>query len=355
MKIIEENFGKSKSGKKVNKYIISNSKGMTVCLINYGASIQSLVVPDKNGNLDDVVLGFDTLEDYENHKYFSGAIVGRYANRISNGQFNLAGKSYSLACNIGEHHLHGGIEGFGKKIWEASTFSGEQAVGVTFSYFSPDGEENYSGNLTIQVTYTFQENGALTIDYYAETDEATPVNLTNHAYFNLKGAGAGDILDHDLMINAKYFTPVTQSVIPSGDIVSVKGTPFDFTQAKPIGRDIAEENEQLQRGGGYDHNFVLNNPNNGLNELGLVAKVVEPTSSRTLEILGSHPAVQLYTANFLDPEPKGKSGKVYQKRGAFCLETQHYPDSPNQHHFPSTIVHPEQPYKQTTVFKFGLA
>ena len=354
MKISKENFGKAASGKAIEKFIIGAPNGIKLGLITYGASIQELWVPDKNGKLDDIVLGFDDFASYEKHQYFSGAIIGRYANRINKGTFILDDRAYELAKNLGKHHLHGGTVGFGKKVWEASPFEGTEAAGVTFSYFSSDGEEAYPGNLTVQVTYTLLSSGTLTIDYYASSDSTTHVNLTNHAYFNLKGAGEGDVLEHRLMMNAPYFTPVTEEVVPTGEIISVKGTPFDFTRAKPIGQDIDQTDEQLKRGGGYDHNFVLNMPM-GNGQLGLVAQVNEPKTGRTLEILGTQPGVQLYTANFLDADPVGKGGKVYQQRGAFCLETQHFPDSPNMSHFPSTVVLPEKPYNQTAVFKFGIS
>ena len=351
MIIQKEKFGLTKDNKQVDIYKLKARNGVEVSLINYGASIQRLLIPDKTGKFNDIVLGFDSLVDYENHKYFSGATVGRYANRIGFGKFTINNKDYQLACNLGKHHLHGGNEGFGKKYWSAEVIEDLNSGSIVFSYLSKDGEENYPGNLSVKVTYSLTDDGDFQIDYYATTDKDTHVNLTNHAYFNLKGAGEGNVLDHKLQINSKSFTPVNEDVIPTGEIITVEGTPFDFTELKLIGKDIEVENEQLRIGGGYDHSFVIDKP---VDESGFIAKVIEPVSGRKMEIYGTHPAVQLYTANFLDPEPIGKKGISYMKRGAFCLETQHYPDSPNQNHFPSTLLKAGEEYKQQTIFKFSV-
>ncbi|MEM1135010.1 MAG: aldose epimerase family protein [Bacteroidota bacterium] len=352
MKVQSEIFGYTKDNKQVNRYTLQSKKGIKVSLINYGASIQELWTPDKNDESTDIVLGFDKLEAYENHRYFSGAIVGRFANRIANGQFSLNGTNYQLACNIGKHHLHGGNIGFGKKIWQAELIEEEDSSAVAFTYFSVDGEENYPGNLTAKVTYTLHENGDLQISYQATTDKDTIINLTNHAYFNLEGAGNGNVLSHELLLNANAFTPVNKNVIPNGEISSVKDTPFDFTQPKPIGRDISMPHEQLEIGSGFDHNFVIDKP---LDAFGLIAQVRSIESGRFMEILGTHPGVQLYTANFLEPEPIGKQGKSYHKRNAFCLETQSYPDAPNYAHFPSCVLRAGEVYQHKTLFKFAVS
>ena len=336
----------------IKLYTIKNSSGMTVKITNYGAIITSIVVPDRKGKMADVALGYNRVEDYMNavDKPYFGAIVGRYGNRIAKGSFSIGDETYTLAVNNGENHLHGGVIGFDKVVWDATLVGGDGYDGVEMSYTAKDGEEGYPGNLSVKVTYKVTNNNEIIVDYFAATDKATPVNLTQHTYFNLKGEGSGDILGHELMLNAKKFTPVDQGLIPTGELRDVAGTPFDFTTAKPIGRDIGQENEQLTFGGGYDHNWVLDKGDDGMT---LAARVHEPTTGRTLEIRTMEPGIQFYCGNFLDGRLKGKAGKPYVHRGGFCLETQHYPDSPNQDNFPSTILKPGDEYKTTTVFKFS--
>lgn len=337
----------------IKLYTLTNHKGMKIEVTNYGAIITSIVVPDRNGKPGDVALGYNRVEDYINavDKPYFGAVVGRYGNRIAKGQFTIDGETYSLAVNNGENHLHGGVIGFDKVVWDARLAGTEDWIGLELSYLAKDMEEGYPGNLHVKVTYKLSKHSnELTVDYHATTDKATPVNLTQHTYFNLKGEGEGTILDHELMINAKRYTPVDAGLIPTGEMLEVAGTPFDFTSAKPIGRDIGQDHPQLEYGLGYDHNFVLDKGDGGLT---LAARVHEPTSGRTLEIYTTEPGVQFYCGNFLDGRLKGKSGKPYVHRGGLCLETQHYPDSPNQENFPSTILRPGEEYETTTVFKFS--
>ncbi|TWU55065.1 aldose epimerase family protein [Rubripirellula reticaptiva] len=337
----------------IKLYTLVNDKGMTVKITNYGAIITSMIVPDRDGKMGDVVLGYDRVEDYINavDKPYFGAVVGRYGNRIAKGQFTLDGETYKLAVNNNENHLHGGVIGFDKVVWDANPIDSDQFKGLELSYLAKDMEEGYPGNLQLKVTYKLdQKSNTLTVDYAATTDKATPVNVTQHSYFNLKGEGEDTILDHELMINAKKYTPVDSGLIPTGETPSVQGTPFDFSVSKPIGRDVAMKKQQLEFGLGYDHNFVLDKP---YGEMGLAARVFEPTTGRVLEITTTEPGVQFYCGNFLDGRLKGKSGKSYVHRGGFCLETQHYPDSPNQPNFPSTIVTPDKAYQSTTVFAFS--
>jgi aldose 1-epimerase len=336
----------------IQLYSLSNASGMQVKITNYGAIITSIIVPDRNGKSADVALGYHHLEQYMNavDKPYFGAIVGRYGNRIAKGNFAIDGQVYSLAVNNGANHLHGGVIGFDKVVWKANPKQSENALEL--SYQAKDGEEGYPGNLDVKVIYTLGDDNSLNVDYRATTDKATPVNLTQHTYFNLKGEGEGTILDHELMLNAKKYTPVDETLIPTGDTPNVAGTPFDFTTAKPIGRDIGMPNEQLKFGKGYDHNFVLDKGSTP-NGMTLAASVYEPTTGRTLEISTTEPGIQFYCGNFLDGRLKGKSGKAYVQRGGFCLETQHYPDSPNQPNFPPCILKPGEVYETTTVFKFG--
>jgi len=322
---------------------------MGVRLTNYGATVTAIRVPDRNGKVADVALGYDSLEGYVNaldRPYF-GAIVGRYGNRIAKGRFHLDGKTYTLAKNNGENHLHGGNMGFDKVIWNAKVLSPRS---IRFSLLSKDGEEGYPGNLSVRVTYTLENDNALRIDYTATTDKATPVNLTNHTYFNLAGEGSPTILNHELMIAADAFTPVDKGLIPTGEIRNVTGTPFDFRKPKPIGRDIGKSDRQLAYGLGYDHNWVLNERPG---ENALAATLYEPQSGRVLEVFTDEPGLQFYCGNFLDGRLRGKSGKPYLHRSALCLETQHFPDSPNHPAFPSTILRPGQTYKTTTVYRFN--
>ncbi|MEM9827865.1 MAG: aldose epimerase family protein [Planctomycetota bacterium] len=337
----------------IQLYTLKNASGMTVKVTNFGAIITSIVVPDRDGKMADVALGYDRIEDYINavDKPYFGAVAGRYGNRIAKGQFTLDGKSYSLLKNNGPNHLHGGAIGFDKVVWEVEKY--EEPKQIRLSYLAKDMEEGYPGNLNLSVSYTLGDANELTIQYTATTDKATPINVTQHTYFNLKGEGEGDILGHKLFINADTFTPVDASLIPIGQITPVRGTPFDFTSPKPIGRDIGEDHPQLKYGLGFDHNWVLNRDNATDGELRLAARVEEPESGRRLEVRTTEPGVQFYCGNFLDGRLVGKSGKPYVYRGGFCLETQHYPDSPNQPTFPSTILKPGEAYTSKTVMRFS--
>ncbi len=337
----------------IKLYTLKNSQGMVIKVTNYGAIITSIIVPDKNGKLDDVALGYHHLESYINavdRPYF-GAVVGRYGNRIANGAFTIDGQKYELAINNKPNSLHGGIVGFDKVVWDAKLDEANNAI--TLSYLAKDKEEGYPGNLDVKVTYKLTNDNKIEVTYDATTDKATPVNLTQHTYFNLKGEGNGTILDHELMINADQFTPVGATLIPTGQLANVEGTPFDFRKAKPIGRDISQEHEQLTFGGGFDHNWVLKKPVQP-GQMQLAAEVYEPSSGRVLTVTTTEPGVQFYCGNFLDGRLKGKSGKPYVNRGGFCLETQHYPDSPNQPNFPNTILKPGEKYHTTTTFAFSV-
>lgn len=336
----------------IRLYTLKNDSGMTVKITNYGATVTSIVVPDREGIMADVALGYNSVEDYMNavDKPYLGSIVGRYGNRIAKGKFTLEGEEYSLAVNNGENHLHGGTIGFDKVVWTAKYLKKHNALEL--SYLAKDKEEGYPGNLQIRVTYQLSNENELIVHYVATTDKATPINLTQHTYFNLKGEGQGDILGHELMLNAKQYTPVDVTSIPTGEIAEVKGTPFDFTTTKVIGRDIAAEHQQIEFGGGFDHNWVLDKGGKE-GAMTLAARVHEPTSGRVLEVRTNEPGIQFYSANFLDGRLKGKSGNAYIKRGGFCLETQHYPDSPNQPNFPSSILKPGEEYNTTTVFAFS--
>ena len=345
-----EAFGKTADGQPVELYTLTNMNGIEVRAITYGGIITSLKVPDRSGRVDDVVLGFDTLEGYiRDHPYF-GAIVGRYANRIAKGRFTLEGRTYTLATNNGPNHLHGGKKGFDKAVWNAAPVPGQSAV--AFTRLSPDGEEGYPGNLTVRVTYTLTDKNELAVDYHATTDKATPVNLSHHSYFNLAGDGAGDILRHELTINADRYTPVDAALIPTGAIAPVQGTPFDFRKPTVIGARIDQPNEQLKHGKGYDHNWVLTGRGARLQP---AARLSDPASGRTLDIATTEPGMQFYSGNFLDGTLTGKAGHVYKQRAGLCLETQHFPDSPNQPKFPSTILKPGEEYRSKTVFTFGVA
>jgi aldose 1-epimerase len=347
----KESFGKTREGQAVDLYIFTNANGVEVRAMTYGGIIVSLKVPDRSGKLDDVTLGFDSLDGYlAGHPYF-GAIIGRYGNRIGKAKFTLDGTEYKLAANNGPNHLHGGLKGFDKVVWQAEPFDKKDSVGVVFSYTSPDGEEGYPGNLRVKVTYTLTDKSELIFDYHATTDKATPVNLTNHTYFSLAGPGRRDILGHDMMLNADNTTPVDSTLIPTGEIKSVAGTPFDFRKPTPIGARIDAEDEQIKYGPGYDHNFALNRKGDGLS---LAARVVEPTTGRVMEVHTTEPGVQFYTGNFLDGTLAGKGGHVYKWRFGFCLETQHFPDSPNKPSFPSTILRPGKTYTSRTVYTFSI-
>lgn len=349
--MIRAPFGTTSDGAAVDVFTMTNARGMEVRAISYGGIVVSIRVPDRNGRVDDIVLGHDTLAGYiaNNTPYF-GAIIGRYGNRIGQARFTLDGRTYQLAANNGPNHLHGGLIGFNKIVWKAATFQSVGRVGVIFTHTSPDGDEGYPGNLAVRVTYTLTDSNEWIIDYYATTDKATPVNLTQHAYFNLAGDGSRDILDHRMTIDADRFALVDAALIPTGVLAPVAGTPFDFRTSTAIGARIAGDDEQLRNGKGYDHCFVLNRSSSGLTH---AARVVEPTTGRTLDVSTTEPALQFYCGNFLDGSITGKAGHVYRQRYGFCLETQHFPDSPNKPQFPSTIVTPGKPYESKTVFTFG--
>jgi aldose 1-epimerase len=344
MEILKQAFGILPNGQSVDLFVLTNTNGMSAQIMNYGATLVSLSVPDRNGNVADITLGCDSIQGYMTASPYFGSTVGRYANRIAKGKFTLDGIEYTLATNNGENHLHGGIEGFDKVLWQTEPLRQEDAVGVKFVYFSKDGEEGYPGNLACRVTYMLTDSDELKITYEAESDKATPVNLTHHSYFNLAGQGEGDILSHDLMIEADTYTPVDAGLIPTGEIRDVANSPMDFTTPHAIGERI----DQVE--GGYDHNFVLRS---GGGELALAARVFEPGTGRIMEIHTTEPGIQFYSGNFLDGTVTGKAGKVYPKHSGFCLEPQHFPDSPNKPNFPSTILESGAKYLSRTVFKFS--
>jgi aldose 1-epimerase len=350
-RVTRASFGSTRDGKAVEMFTLTNANGIEIRAISYGGIITSLRTPDRSGQMADIVLGFDKLDGYvkDPPPPFFGAIIGRYGNRIARGQFTLDGKTYKLATNNGPNHLHGGNVGFDKVVWAAEPL--RDANGIAFTRTSGDGEEGYPGNLRVRVTYTLTDKNELVVDYTATTDKSTPVNLTQHSYFNLGGDGSGDILGHQLTLNADRYTPVSDTLIPTGTLAPVQGTPFDFRKATPIGARINQDDPQLKNGKGYDHNWVLSRAASGLQ---LAAHVLEPKSGRTLEITTTEPGIQFYSGNFLDGTITGKGGHVYKHRSGFCLETQHFPDSPNQPSFPSTILKPGQEYRSRTVFTFGV-
>ncbi|HEY2381240.1 MAG TPA: aldose epimerase family protein [Terriglobia bacterium] len=330
---------------------LNNSTGMEVRAIPYGGIITSIRVPDRSGHVDDVVLGYDTIDAYvKNNSPYMGAIIGRYGNRIAKGMFTLDGQVYKLATNDGSNHLHGGMKGFDKVVWQPEEFKTSDGSGVIFRYTSADGEEGYPGKLTVRVTYTLTGRNELIVDYFATSDKATPVNLTQHTYFNLTG-GTRDVLDHVVTIDADRFTPTDAGAIPTGVLQPVDGTPFDFRQPTPIGARINMDDEQLRNGKGYDHNYVVNRSGDGLVH---AAHVLEPVTGRVLDVSTTEPGVQFYSGNNLDGSITGKSGHVYTKRFGFCLETQHFPDSPNEPEFPSTVLRPGTEYRSRTVFAFSV-
>lgn len=345
-------FGKSSEGKEASLFTLTNSNGLKAKITNYGGIVTELWVPDKDGKFADVVLGHDSLKGYlDGHPYF-GCITGRVANRIAKGKFTIDGKEYTVAINNGPNHLHGGKMGFDKVLWTASSYQSDNELAkLTLRYRSKDGEEGYPGNLDVIVTYELTNSNALVIKYMAiPADKATPINLTNHSYFNLAGHSSGDILGHRVQIFADSYTPTDETLIPTGKIEPVKGTPFDFTSTKEVGKDIkALKGEPV----GYDVNYVLRG--GGAKEPKLAVRVTEPKSGRVMDVLTTEPGVQLYTGNFLDGKDKGKVGAVYKQYAALCLETQHFPDSVNQKEFPSTIYKPGVNYQQTTIFRFTVA
>jgi aldose 1-epimerase len=345
-------FGKTPEGAAIDLYVLKNKNGVEADVITFGATLISLKTPDRSGNTADVVLGYKDLDGYVNDKSYLGATAGRYANRIADGKFTLDGKTYELPKNNGPNTLHGGLKGFNKRLWTAHEVNSPNGQAVRFSYVSKDGEEGFPGNLKVDVTYSVNNDNALRIEYSATTDKETVVNLTNHAYFKLVGeGGGGDILRHELTLHADRFTPVNEKLIPTGELRAVKGTPFDFTRAAPIGARIDQDDQQLKFGQGYDHNWVINR-GTGTAPV-LAAEVYEPESGRTLQVLTTEPGIQFYTGNFLDGSIYGKSGMPYSRRGAFCLETQHYPDSPNHPTFPSTVLKPGQRFHSVTIYKFS--
>lgn len=341
-------FGKTTDGTPVTLYTLTNAHGLEATIINLGGILVSLKTPDRTGKMGDVVLGFDTLEPYFTNGPHFGALIGRYGNRIGLAKFSLDGKEYTLAKNNGENTLHGGTVGFHKKVWTAKPVTRKDGQALELTYVSKDMEEGFPGTLTSTVVYTLTDANELRIEYSAKTDKPTIVNLTNHSYFNL--AGTGDILKHEMMLAADRFTPVDAGLIPTGELKPVEGTPFDFRKPTAIGARIDAADDQIKKGGGYDHNWVLNGKAGTMH---LAARVSEPTSGRTMEVTTTEPGVQFYTGNFLDGTLKGKGGTVYQRRAGFCLETQHFPDSPNKASFPSTVLRPGATYSTTTVYKFG--
>jgi aldose 1-epimerase len=345
----KEPFGKTSDGVAVEAYTLTNKRGSKVKIITYGARVVSIDVPSRDGKPGDVSLGYDNIEAYEKDSSYLGAIIGRYGNRIAKGRFSLDGVTYTLATNNNGNHLHGGLRGFDKVVWQAKGSIVGGVAQLKLTYLSKDNEEGYPGNLAVTVTYTWTDRNALKIVYSATTDKPTVLTLTNHTYFNLAGAGVGEILNHELRINALRFTPTDETSIPTGELRSVKGTPLDFTKSTAIGSRIKDKYEQLISGSGYDHNFVLNKPLGGL---GLAAEAYEPTSGRVLRVYTTEPGLQFYSGNFLNGAT-GKQGLLYPRRSGFCLEAEHYPDSPNKPKFPSTVLRPGEHYTQTTIYEFS--
>jgi len=347
--IDKKSFGKTPDGKEAFLYTLKNKNGMEVEITNFGGCVVSIKVPDKSGKFADVALGFDSVADYAKPDPYFGALIGRYGNRIAGGKFTLDGKTYQIPQNDGPNSLHGGKVGFDKRFWDAKDSTDASGQHLHLHYLSPDGEQGFPGNLNVDVTYTLNDKNELSIAYTATTDKNTVLNLTNHTYFNLKGEGSGQIVDHQIMIAADRFTPVDATLIPTGELKSVAGTPFDLRKLTLISAHIDDNNEQLKLGLGYDHNFVLNSGG----KMAMAAKVVEPASGRVLEVLTDQPGVQFYTGNHLDGTAKGK-GHVYKFRDGFCLETQHFPDSPNHPNFPSTELKPGETFKSTTIYRFSV-
>jgi len=349
MKLTQDTFGNTPAGETVSRYHLANDHGVTLSIINYGGIITTLQTPDRQGQQADIVLGFDTLTEYLDHNPFFGCIAGRYANRIANGRFQLDGVTHQLAINNDPNHLHGGLRGFDKVIWEATATQTGDEASVQLRYTSMDGEENYPGTLAVTVTYTLTQQNQLRLRYQATTDQPTILNLTNHTYFNL--AGSGSILDHQIWIDADRYTPVSATLIPTGELADLTGTPFDFRTPTQIGARIHQAHEQLHVGGGYDHNWVLN----ASAATSPAITVTEATSGRRLDVSTTQPGVQFYTGNMMPDSLAGKGNQRYSKRTGFCLETQHFPDSPNQPHFPTTILRPGETFDETTIFTFGVS
>jgi aldose 1-epimerase len=348
--ITEQPFGNDTQGAPVTLYTLKNRNGAEVSICNYGGLVTSLKVPDRGGKLGDVVLGFDNLADYIKDSPYFGALIGRYGNRIAKGKFVLDGNAYTLATNNGPNALHGGLKGFDKVLWQSRAYQSDSGPALELTYLSKDGEEGYPGNLSVTARYTLTDSNALKLEYTATTDKDTVVNLTQHSYFNL--ACHGTILNHVVMIAADKFTPVDSTLIPVGELRPVEGTPFDFRKPTAIGARIGQDDEQLKFGNGYDHNWVINGP---AGKIRLMARVYEPTSGRILEVLSSEPGLQFYSGNFLDGTLKGKNGQVYQFRDGFCMEPQHFPDSPNKPNFPSVVLRPGAVYHNTIIYRFSIA
>jgi len=343
-------FGTAGEGQAVELYTLTNQHQMKVSITNYGGIVTELWVPDRDHEIGDVVLGYDSLSQYLAGSPYFGAIVGRYGNRIANGRFTLDGIEYELATNNGPNHLHGGLKGFDKVVWDGEPYAEQDEVGVRLSYISVDGEEGYPGNLTVNITYALTNANELRIHYVLEADQTTVANVTHHGYFNLAGHASGDILGHELMLAANRFTPVDEGLIPTGELREVEGTPMDFRTPHAIGERIDVDDEQIRFGGGYDHNWVLNGE---AGTIRLAAHVYEPTSGRVMEVLTTEPGIQFYSGNFLDGSNVGKGGVPYEYRNGFCLETQHFPDSPNHPEFPSTVLRSGERYESTTIFRFS--
>jgi aldose 1-epimerase len=346
--ITQKDWGKTRDGVPVSLFTLKNAQGVEVRISNYGGTITHFLAPDKAGKLGDVVLGFDSVAEYEKAGYYFGCLVGRYGNRIAKGKFSIGGKTYSLPINNTPNSLHGGLKGFDRVVWTAKPLPGAEPA-LELSYLSKDGEEGYPGNLSVKALYTLTKDNAIRLDFTATTDKETHVNLTQHSYFNL--ACKGDILGHEVYLNADRFTPVDAGLIPTGELRAVKGTPFDFTKPTAIGARVNAKDQQLEFGGGYDHNWVVNQAKPG--ELTLQARITEPVSGRVLEVLSTEPAVQFYCGNFMDGKFVGKYGRSTDYRTGFCFEPQHYPDSPNQPAFPSTLLKPGQTYKNTIIYCLG--
>jgi aldose 1-epimerase len=343
-------FGKTRDGQAVDIFTLRNSKGAEVRILNYGGIVVSFTVPDKHGKMGDVVLGYDNLESYLKQSPYFGCLVGRYGNRIAHGKFTLDGTAYTLATNNYPNAIHGGLKGFDKAVWQAKIVAHGSEPSLELHYVSKDGEEGYPGNLDVTAAYTLTDDNGLKLEYTATTDKDTVVNLTQHSYFNL--AGRGDVLNHVVMIDADKFTPVDKTLIPTGELRPVQGTPFDFRKPMAIGARINQDDEQLKFGKGYDHNWVLNKKPG---ELKLAARVHEPTTGRVLEVLTTEPGLQFYTGNFLDGKITGKGGWIYQARNAFCMEPQHFPDSPNHPEFPSVVLKPGETYKNTIIYRLSVS
>jgi len=348
-RVSRDTFGRMPDGRQIDLYTIKNNSGAMVKITNYGAIVVSLIMPDRNGQSDDIVLGFDRLEDYLNDNPYFGCIAGRFANRIGKGRFSIDGVDYQLTINNGENHLHGGLEGFDQVVWEAEPVFQQQSAGLKLTYHSFDGEQGYPGNLDITVFYLLTDRNELKIEYSAKTDKATICNLTHHSYFNLSGDPATNILDHELMIVADAFTPVDSGLITTGEIAEVEGTPMDFRQSKKIGMDIDADFGQLKYGGGYDHNWVLNDYDGRVKK---AASLYDPGSGRLMELYTDQPGLQFYSGNFLDGSRKGKHRIAYPFRSGLCLEAQKFPDAPNKPGFPSVLLRPGEEYHQTTVYHF---